>query len=198
MPHYCCVPLCRSASNSEEGKKLSFHCFPKDGDLLKKWINSIKREKHFQVNKHTRICSLHFKEYGRVRQRLKADAVPGVFNWCTPKAARRKLFKHAVKTPNVSTNISTKRNVDEHSYACSKLNTAASRNITENEGIHDDQESVDETEETLSNSDDSLINISAEPSPNKVELNNKNLKLLHLRSDEKFTLLRFCNSDDDI
>ena len=63
-----------------------------------KWIVAIRRDigKHFQVTKHTRVCSRHFKpsDYlpslaGRKRT-LKPTAVPSVFHWKKRSPVKRK------------------------------------------------------------------------------------------------------------
>ncbi|CAB4060940.1 unnamed protein product [Lepeophtheirus salmonis] len=41
--------------------KLSFHLFPKNDDLRKKWIRVIRREV-FVLTKHSRVCSRHFHD----------------------------------------------------------------------------------------------------------------------------------------
>ena len=45
---------------------------------------------------------------------------------------------------------------------------------------------------------DSLVDIHADPSPNKVAVLAKHKALLLTRSEQKFAVLRFCSSDDDI
>ncbi len=47
-------------------------------------------------------------------------------------------------------------------------------------------------------SKDSLLEVDADPSPHKEELYERHKTLLLTRSREKFTVLRFCPSDDDI
>ena len=89
MPHHCCVPMC-SSDTHKQCTELSFHQFPKDTSIWNKWIRNIGRDvgKDFNLNNHTRLCSLHFteKDYeldkpGRIRKRLKKGVVPIVFAW---------------------------------------------------------------------------------------------------------------------
>jgi len=63
--NYCCVPKCHNSSGRQKERKLlgppklSFHCFPNDEDMVKKWIVKIKRDPgvDFNLNKNTKICS---------------------------------------------------------------------------------------------------------------------------------------------
>ena len=74
---------------------------------MRKWIAKICRDvgDHFQVNEHTKLCSLHFeadaycsgsrrrpddKKLTTVtRQKLKGDAIPTKFFWSTPARSRK-------------------------------------------------------------------------------------------------------------
>ena len=76
---------------------LSTHFLMKKSYYLK-WIVAIRRDidKHFQVTKHTRVCSRHFKPshylpslVGRKRT-LKPTAVPSVFHWKKRSPVKRK------------------------------------------------------------------------------------------------------------
>ena len=97
MPHHCCVPGCTSNSREKTVEAISFHSFPKDSALAREWIAKIRREvgDHFQVNEHTKVCSLHFEADAYcsgsrirpddkklttvIRQKLKGDAIPTKF-----------------------------------------------------------------------------------------------------------------------
>ena len=70
--YMCCVPGCYS--NSKKQKKLSFHKFPQDDTLRKKWIGKIKR-KDFVPTEHHRVCSLHFKN----GKKMGSTDVPVIF-----------------------------------------------------------------------------------------------------------------------
>ena len=98
MPQNCCVPECKKEVYVENGVKISFHTFPEEKKLFMKWIVAIRRDigKHFQVTKHTRVCSRHFKPShylpslaGRKRT-LKPTAVPSVFHWKKRASVKRK------------------------------------------------------------------------------------------------------------
>ena len=94
MPHHCCVPMC--SKNSKRNPNVSFHKFPlpeKDRELHKRWLDEIRRDegKDFTVNKHTKVCSEHFKaedftpghraskDGRRSNPQLKPGVVPSVF-----------------------------------------------------------------------------------------------------------------------
>ena len=107
MPHHCCVPGCTSNSREKTVEAISFHSFPKDRALAREWIAKIRRDvgDHFQVNEHTKVCSLHFEADAYcsgsrrrpddkklttvIRQKLKGDAIPTKFFWSTPARSRR-------------------------------------------------------------------------------------------------------------
>ncbi|XP_023660883.1 v-myb avian myeloblastosis viral oncogene homolog-like 2a isoform X2 [Paramormyrops kingsleyae] len=82
---HCCVPQC-SASSKFNGI-LTFHRFPADAELRKKWLINICRDK-FHITVNTKVCSRHFtphqlvkpvKENGRTR--VAKGAVPVLFEW---------------------------------------------------------------------------------------------------------------------
>lgn len=84
---YCCVPLCKSNQNKE--CDFSFHCFPQDEGLRKKWCVAISREGDkprtlWTPNKKSRVCSRHFKEadfsISTTLKRLLPNVVPSVFD----------------------------------------------------------------------------------------------------------------------
>uniref|UniRef100_A0A8C0XU21 Integrase catalytic domain-containing protein n=1 Tax=Cyprinus carpio carpio TaxID=630221 RepID=A0A8C0XU21_CYPCA len=63
---------------------VSFHSFPVEEDLRKKWIVQIRRD-DFQVNKNTKVCSVHFRpddfmEEPRLKH-LKKGVFPTLFEW---------------------------------------------------------------------------------------------------------------------
>lgn len=93
---HCCVPACTNRRNKCPG--LSFHAFPKDDQLRRRWIAAIKRDegRFFAIGSDTRVCSAHFtaEDYfaqcgpevlsegqGRRRPCLKRDAVPSIFSF---------------------------------------------------------------------------------------------------------------------
>lgn len=205
MPHHCCVPHCTSDSRQDSCKNLSFHIFPQDEERVKKWIIAIRRDigPGFKITKGTRVCSLHFTPdayepttpYRKIR-RLKKDSVPSVFSWTQPqKSARRVLKRQQLKKPNEK-QLNAESLAMEHSYAASSDFPSTSKQdcVIEKNDV--------ETKESLLNSsassDDSLSNVVHPLSPDKASLHCTNLQLLHIRNKEKFSILRFSNSDKDI
>ena len=67
----CCVP---GYSNTKRDKELSFHKFPREEAVRKRWINAIKR-KDFAPSEQHRVCSKHFMD-GKKKGR---SDVPCVF-----------------------------------------------------------------------------------------------------------------------
>ncbi len=72
---HCSVPLC--SVSSRYNSCASFHSFPVKEEIRKKWILNIRRI-NFQITKHTKVCSVHFKPddfvEGTSRRRLKKGA----------------------------------------------------------------------------------------------------------------------------
>lgn len=54
MPHCCSVPNCKG--NYRNGPKVTVFSFPKDPELVQKWIRAIKRD--FVPTLHSRVCKL--------------------------------------------------------------------------------------------------------------------------------------------
>lgn len=83
--HHCCVPQC--VSSARFNSVLSFHTFPKDQELQKKWMAKIKGP-NLAITSHTRVCSRHFLSTDLIepsnpdgRRRLKTGTVPALFEW---------------------------------------------------------------------------------------------------------------------
>lgn len=188
MPHHCCVPHCTSNSTKTD-QELSFHTFPRDPVISKKWIVAIRRDVgiDFRINKETRVCSLHFDKTDyypttelHVRRRLRGGACPSIFYLTKQTSARRTLCRVVPKKTKVVTT----------SLKVEALN--ATNRSSECEPVSPVEERPEST------SDDSLTELEDAMSPTKAKLKQNNLTLLHLRSKEKFSILRFCNSDADI
>ncbi|XP_031570274.1 uncharacterized protein LOC116304654, partial [Actinia tenebrosa] len=95
MVHYCCVFNCYNSSNDTT---LSFHGFPKDKSLQKKWTSRIKRDpsKDFRITPSTKVCSSHFldtdyKFLDSKSRRLKEEACPSIFSWSKTESNERPL-----------------------------------------------------------------------------------------------------------
>ncbi|XP_070391023.1 uncharacterized protein [Dermacentor albipictus] len=98
MPVNCCVPLCTQFGGFDKsGQKVSYHRFPRDQDIYKKWIAAIRRDEGplFTVSKATRVCSLHFLKSDFVAnvangyRHLHQSAVPSIFLFKQPKPSRK-------------------------------------------------------------------------------------------------------------
>lgn len=83
--HHCCVPFCTASARFNS--YLSFHTFPKDKELLSRWIINIRRDK-YTVSDSSRVCSRHFQATDLIqpqttdgRRRLKKGAIPVLFHW---------------------------------------------------------------------------------------------------------------------
>ena len=79
---HCCVPLC--VVSARYNSAVSFHSFPVEEGLRKKWIVQIRRD-DFQVTKNTKVCSVHFRaddfmEGTRLRC-LRKGVFPTLFEW---------------------------------------------------------------------------------------------------------------------
>ena len=101
MPQHCCVPGCKKKVYEDNGVKISFHKFPEDKRLFRKWIVAIRRDigKEFRVTDHTRVCSRHFRSSDYLtsvaghKRALKPTAVPSVFFWKQGSLIKRKSPK---------------------------------------------------------------------------------------------------------
>ncbi len=112
MPQSCCVPGCTKKVYEEDGFKISYHKFPEEKELFRKWIVAIRRDigKEFRVTEHTRVCSRHFKSRDYVtslagrKRTLITTAVPSVFFWKEGSPVKRKSPKKRspVKRKNVA------------------------------------------------------------------------------------------------
>uniref|UniRef100_A0A3B5R2U2 THAP-type domain-containing protein n=1 Tax=Xiphophorus maculatus TaxID=8083 RepID=A0A3B5R2U2_XIPMA len=82
---HCCVPRC--TASSKYNSRLSFHGFPSDPDLKRRWLVNIRRD-NVKLTSHSKVCSLHFpsdqfhqpKTPGG-RRMVKTGAVPVLFQW---------------------------------------------------------------------------------------------------------------------
>lgn len=82
---HCCVPLCTGSAKCNS--YLSFHTFPKDKDLQKRWAVNIRRDP-FTITNSLRVCSRHFHSVDLIepptppgRHLLRPGAVPVLFHW---------------------------------------------------------------------------------------------------------------------
>ena len=118
---HCCVPFC--TNRRSKTLNLSFHTFPKDVLVKKKWIVAIKWDEgpEFCVTKSTVVCSDNFidsdyatgKRQGstsgpsrssKTLKRLRKNAVPSVFSFRPLHKCRRKPTLRGNEVSQVTTN----------------------------------------------------------------------------------------------
>ncbi|KAL1479943.1 hypothetical protein MTO96_051460 [Rhipicephalus appendiculatus] len=79
----CSVLKCKSYAHFRP-KPLSFHRFPKDPDLRRKWISAIGRDPSWAPTKYSTVCSEHFSA------RDFMTGIPG--GWSCETAGRSVTF----------------------------------------------------------------------------------------------------------
>nr|XP_014351279.1 PREDICTED: THAP domain-containing protein 2 isoform X2 [Latimeria chalumnae] len=127
MPKACAAYGCSAVYN--KSIDISFHRFPLDPERRREWIWLVRR-KNFVPGKHTFLCSKHFESAcfdltGQTR-RLRADAVPTIFNFPPHLKPRKPKLKKVLpdthdgphtEHSNPDMNVSMKQVFLEHSYA---------------------------------------------------------------------------------
>uniref|UniRef100_A0A3B5Q899 THAP-type domain-containing protein n=1 Tax=Xiphophorus maculatus TaxID=8083 RepID=A0A3B5Q899_XIPMA len=81
------MPSFTRSASSKYNSRLSFHGFPSDPDLKRRWLVNIRRD-NVKLTSHSKVCSLHFpsdqfhqpKTPGG-RRMVKTGAVPVLFQW---------------------------------------------------------------------------------------------------------------------
>ncbi|XP_046664296.1 THAP domain-containing protein 6-like [Homalodisca vitripennis] len=81
----CVAYGCSNNSNKNKGSNITYHSFPKNEDLKRKWMNALKR-KDWAPSKWSRVCSAHFKEAdfdltSLCCVRIREGAVPTIFSY---------------------------------------------------------------------------------------------------------------------
>lgn len=93
---HCCAPGCKNYSSKTKDLEVvvSYHKIPSEPKLQKAWIARLRRE-NLPPLKNCYVCSEHFEADcfvpdmveqltgNRNRRKLKADAVPSIFNFAT-------------------------------------------------------------------------------------------------------------------
>ncbi|PAA56261.1 hypothetical protein BOX15_Mlig025972g2 [Macrostomum lignano] len=99
---FCCAAGC-SNNSAMSLARVSFHTFPKDKEIRKKWLIALRR-KDFEPSPSTQVCSMHFEEscfkeqfagfLPSVKRRLYPNAVPSIFpafpDHLQPKAEKKR------------------------------------------------------------------------------------------------------------
>lgn len=173
---HCSVPLC--SVSSRYNSVVSFHSFPEEETLRKKWLVKIRRE-NFTVTKHTKVCSTHFTEsdfvVGTSRRRLKKGSVPTVFEWNrhTQTNPRLGVWERRERPSNVTS-----------------LDDSSAAELLDVSLQHHDYDATPEPGAV-----DLLIMKNKEL---EEELQQLKAKLEDLSVKQRFGLQRFVGSDDDI
>ena len=103
---HCCVPLCTNRRNKSHG--VSFHTFPRDAELRKKWISAIKIDEgpDFAITQHTVVCSAHFLRSDYVSRAPPVTATADVLP--SPAAERRERSYHFLSRDAVPSSFAFK------------------------------------------------------------------------------------------
>ncbi|XP_056337352.1 uncharacterized protein si:dkey-60a16.1 [Danio aesculapii] len=166
---HCCVPQC--TASSKFNSVLSFHAFPKDKDVQKKWVVNIRRD-NFKVTQKKRVCSRHFRCSDLIeplnlggRRRLEKEAIPVLFHWnnFTVPAEQPGVLK-GIKTDQLHDDDPSMDAIADH-YHHDYIHTSAAR---------------DHTEDLL------------------VEIASLQKQIEEISLSSRFCLERFAASDDDI
>ena len=165
MPQNCCVSACTKKVYVEDGVKISYHKFPEDKGLSKKWIIAICRDtgQHFNLTKNTRVCSRHFKPAdfltslaGRKRT-LRATAVPSVFLWNKGSPIKRKSPKK--RSPlKVQTTVKATATTTVHEQNTTPMCTANSQDLLHSDNVL----SSDPEEESGADNEDKIREVQLE------------------------------------
>lgn len=171
---HCCVPLC--TSSAKLSGTLSFHSFPSDVDLRKRWLVNIRRD-DFCPTSNSKVCGKHFSsdqiiepQTREAQKKLVTGAVPVIFAWndYAVKASRSSVWERRERPAEVISVESIPMDVTMVNDYCS---------IPE----------------------PSLLDLACakiEELSNEVEELKKQLQELHVQRD--FGLERFAGSDEDI
>ncbi|XP_041935680.1 THAP domain-containing protein 6 isoform X2 [Alosa sapidissima] len=152
MPEHCAAHSCsnrRTIANRARG--ITFHKFPKDKDVRKKWEVALRRE-GFTASASSVLCSKHFKQgdFDRTGQtvRLRDGVIPSVFSFpvrlkrlekgratSTYRRAKERLPVASQDSQEMATSHPQPQPNDDHGYALpaspsalkSRLNEALAR-----------------------------------------------------------------------
>ncbi|XP_062290182.1 THAP domain-containing protein 6-like [Scomber scombrus] len=152
MPEHCAAYSCqnrRTVQNRARG--ITFHKFPKDRDVRKKWDVALRRE-GFTASDSSVLCSEHFKQddLDRTGQivRLRDGVIPSIFSFpvhlqrpekgrttCTSRRSEESLSVASQDASHTATSHPQPQPNDDHGYALpasptslkAKLNEALAR-----------------------------------------------------------------------
>ncbi|XP_030230759.1 THAP domain-containing protein 6 [Gadus morhua] len=148
MPGWCSAYSCsnqRTVDNRNRG--ITFHKFPKDKDVRKKWEVALRRE-GFTASDYSVVCSQHFKqaEFDRTGQivRLRDGVIPSLFNFpvhlqklvkgratSTSKRAEESLSVASKDSPEMTSSHPQPQPNDDHGYALPATPSAVKAKVNE-------------------------------------------------------------------
>lgn len=201
---HCCVPLCNMWGYKDipNHGRISYHIFPQDDSKVRKqWIVNIRRDedKSFKINKHTKVCSLHFEtnvtEFHQFsgRRKLLPGAVPTVFDcWRSKKL----IFKEKKERP--SNKLQQKTDLDAKSTNLkneqSKCKSSVISQCTEYDEVNHDSKNLNDIE-TQSFAENYLLKEKIrqlEQKIEKMEATNLKLKSENDSLNSAFESITFC------
>ncbi|XP_034057963.1 THAP domain-containing protein 6-like [Gymnodraco acuticeps] len=148
MPEHCAAYCCANRRTiTNRGRGITFHKFPKDKDMRKKWEVALRRE-GFTASESSVICSEHFKqdEFDRTGQivRLRDGVIPSIFSFpvhlqrpekgrttSPSRKAEESLSVAPQDDPEASTSHSQPQPNDDHSYVLPASPTALKARLNE-------------------------------------------------------------------
>ncbi|XP_056442112.1 THAP domain-containing protein 6-like isoform X2 [Gadus chalcogrammus] len=145
MPGWCSAYSCsneRTVNNRNRG--ITFHKFPKDKDVRKKWEVALRRE-GFTASDYSVVCSQHFKQadFDRTGQivRLRDGVIPSLFRFpvhlqkgraaSTSRRADESLSVASNDSPEMTTSHPQPQPYDDHGYALPASPTAVKAKVNE-------------------------------------------------------------------
>ncbi|KAM4530342.1 THAP domain-containing protein 6-like [Odontesthes bonariensis] len=148
MPGWCAAYSCSNERTVEMRKQgITFHKFPKDDSLRKKWEVALRRE-GFTATNNSILCSQHFKQadFDRTGQivRLRNGVIPSLFSFpvhlqklvkdrttSTSRRAEESLFMASEDSPEMATSNQQPQPNEEHGYALPASLTALKTRLNE-------------------------------------------------------------------
>ena len=121
MPNKCVVPGCPNHAHKAECKGLHFYTLPHDHpDLLRKWFIAMHLSPN-SVNKHSRMCSVHF--IGGRRQ--GKDDVPQLFSGNNMRKSPKARQPLPVRARKTYITLSERRDIVHHDHCYTQFNFTA-------------------------------------------------------------------------
>uniref|UniRef100_A0A3Q2P8A9 THAP-type domain-containing protein n=1 Tax=Fundulus heteroclitus TaxID=8078 RepID=A0A3Q2P8A9_FUNHE len=144
MPDFCSAYGCgNKRALQTRSRGITFHKFPKDTTLRKKWELAVRRD-GFVATDRSMLCSEHFKDedFDRTGQivRLRLNVIPSIFNF--PTSLQKQEVKRSTRTAkkaeeSLAMDLTQFSNKDEpqknldHNYALPTSPTALKAKLSE-------------------------------------------------------------------